>query len=270
MSTQQETAVKKGVVIISVALVAGGGAAMRIHAADAAPAQKSADMDDAAMMAAPGVVTPESLAATMQYTRDAAASLQGLNTQLAVSPQVEARVRTRYRAELPAQNPDIEEVVGLSPDQVNKLFDLLTEHNAAARRDTAAGASAKARDDRMRAEEAQLSKLLGTKYARWQEYRKGLPSRLQVRDLDAALIAYDLELGEARTKALMSALVAVQAQVGQSGGPYTEEGQRVLLDAAAPQLSAEQLEVYKKVLERQASRVRALAPAKQQTEEAEQ
>jgi hypothetical protein len=62
----------------------------------------------------------------------------------------------------------------------------------------------------------------------------------------------------------------VQAQVGQSGGPYTEEGQRVLLDAAAPQLSAEQLEVYKKVLERQASRVRALAPAKQQTEEAEQ
>lgn len=253
---------KKIFAILSVALVVYGGATMRAQAADAASAEKTQEMDDAAMMAAPGVVTPESLAATMRYTRDAAASLQGVNNQLSASPEVEARVRARYRAELPAQYPDIEDVLDLSLDQVNKLFDLLTEQNANARRDATAGASARVREDRLRAEDAQLSGLLGTRFPRWQEYRKALPSRLQVRDLGAALIAYDLDLSDAKSEALMAALIAVQAQVGQSGGPYTEEGQRILLDAASGQLSAEQLDVYKKVLERQAGRARALAPAK--------
>jgi hypothetical protein len=260
---EQEMTVKKIFAILSVALVVYGGATMRAQAADAASAEKTQEMDDAAMMAAPGVVTPESLAATMRYTRDAAASLQGVNNQLSASPEVEARVRARYRAELPAQYPDIEDVLDLSLDQVNKLFDLLTEQNANARRDATAGASARVREDRLRAEDAQLSGLLGTRFPRWQEYRKGLPSRLQVRDLGAALIAYDLDLSDAKSEALMAALIAVQAQVGQSGGPYTEEGQRILLDAASGQLSAEQLDVYKKVLERQAGRARALAPAKE-------
>ncbi len=260
-SAQRGNVVKTVVVICAVALIAlGGGAICAQEAtADSAARQASEDADaasDMAMMAVPGVMTSESLAATVRYAKDSDAALKQINTQLLESPEVQERLRVRFRDGLPAQYPDIDEVLDLSPEQVNKLFDLLTKQYLDGRRAANAGGDAKVQADRAKADEAQISALLGKKYAKWPEYKAGLPGRVQVRDLGAALIAYDLALSDAQIAALIPAINAVQGQLGASGGPFTAESHRKLLDAASPHLSAGQLEVYQKLLERQASRAR--------------
>lgn len=255
---------KKVAAMLSVALVALGGGATRAQEATAESSAKesSEDADDAndmAMMAVPGVVTSESLAATVRYAKDSDAALKEINAQLSESPEVQERLRVRFRNGLSAQYPDIDEVLQISPEQVNRLFDLLTKQYIEGRRDRNATAGSKALADRQKANEAQIATLLGKKYAKWPEYKAGLPGRVQARDLGAALIAYDIPLTDAQVEPLIAALNAVQGQLAASGGPYTPESHRKLMDAASAHLSAEQLEVLQKLLDRQASRARSPA-----------
>ena len=253
---------KSVVVILATALVTFDGSAARAQDAAAASsteaaAEKIEDPEEAALMA-PGALAPGSLGTRIQSTLDTATLAPNISNQLAEDPVIRERVRARFRADLPDQNPDIGDVLGLSQVQVEKLFDLLTRQNEDARRATAAGASAKANADRIRGDEAELTSLLGKKYPQWQKYRTEAPARMQIRDLNGALYAYDIPLSDAQTGQLMSAftLVAASRQSGQRDRAFTRESHGQLLEAATPHLSAEQLDVYRKVLDRQASRSR--------------
>jgi hypothetical protein len=246
----------KKLALLPVAMLAFGGGAVRAQDAAPAPAveQTSEQIDQAeidALMAPVGGLGNDALSGRIgDSLRDAVSSAE-VSNQLAQIPGVQERVRERFRKDLPAQYPDIGDVVGLSPVQVEKLFDLLTRQNEEARTSTASA------EERAKKEEAQLSSLLGSQYPKWQEYKVGLPARLQVRDLNAALIAYELELSDAQMETLMSALTVALRQGGPGMGSFNPESKRLLLDAAAPHLSPEQLEVYQKVLDRYATRARA-------------
>lgn len=259
---------KKVAMIPSIALLALGAAAIQAQTNASRPAaqptaekpEKPDEADAAAMLAVvPGAITSESLAAATRNAKDSAAASRELARQLSSSPEVQERVRARFRAGLPTQHPDIEEILSLSSKDVNRLFDLLARQNDELR----SAPDAKARAQRLQAHETELASMLGKKYERWRDYKAGLPLRLQVRDLGAALIADDIPLADARVEPLIAALVAAQKQISQNGGLSAPERDLKLLDAASTHLSPQQLEVYRKVLERQANRARALTQADQ-------
>jgi hypothetical protein len=253
--THRETTVKN-FMILSVALFAsGGGAALAGEAASNTPVEEtSEDIDDAevaALMAPASGLGTDALSGRIRETLQDAVSSQEVSNQLAQIPGVQERVRQRFRKELPAKYPDLGDVVGLTPPQVEKFYDLLTKQNDEARTSTATA------QDRAKKEEAQISTLLGSKYPKWQAYKTGLPARLQVRDLNAALIAYDLELSDPQMETLMSALTAALKQGGPDMGSFSPENKALLVAAATPHLSPEQLEVYQKVLDRYTTRARS-------------
>jgi hypothetical protein len=257
--------VNKVVMILSAVLVASGGGTLHAQeAAAASPAQAPpANPEkpvDTAMLALPGALTPESLAALTRGASDGAAASRELSRQLAASPEVQERLRVRFRTELPNQHPDIEEKVGLSSKEADRLFDLLGRQNDTARREAAAATATRTRAERIKAEEAEQATLLGNKYPKWRDYKAALPLRLQVKSLGDSLNADDIPLSDAKVEPLIAALVAAQKQIGPGGTPPTAESDRILLDAAAPFLSAPQLEVYRKILGRQPNRARSVPP----------
>ncbi len=251
----------KVVMILSAVVVASGGGAIHVYAADAAPAKPAPAAnpekeDAAAMLVRPGVITSESLEAATRSTGDSATASQQIANQVSANPRVLERLRVRIREQLPAQHPDIEEVLSLSTKEVNKLFDVLAKQGMEA---AGAGAGTKSAADRAKANEAELATLLGKKYPQWQAYKAALPLRLQVRDLGAALIAADIPMSDKKIEPLIAALAAVQKQNGQTGGVFSPESNAKLTEAAAAYLSPEQIEVYRKILERHASRARKAA-----------
>lgn len=242
--------------ILSATIVALGCSAVRAMEPTATPAteeetSRDIDAEVAALMAPVGGLTSEAISGRIRSALGDTASSDAANDQLAQIPGVQDRVRARFRQELPALYPDVAEEVGITLPQAEQLFDLLAKQNDEARTSTLS------QQERIQKEEAQFKSLLGNQYPNWQEYRVGLPARLQIRDLEAALIAYDLALSSAQIDALMSALTAVHTQEGFGVGSFTPEANRMQLDAAAPHLSPEQLDVYQKVLERYSTRARA-------------
>src|SRR5262245_33904050 len=127
-----EIAVKTAVVVLSVSLVALGGGMSRAQAA----AANSGKPDDASILTAPGVITPESLAEAARKAGDGTAGSNAVNNQLSASPEILERVRVRYRKELPLQYPDLDTVLALAPKDLERLFDLMARQNDDMRRET--------------------------------------------------------------------------------------------------------------------------------------
>jgi len=185
------------------------------------------------------------------------------------SPENVERTKLFFKAQLPTQYPDIGKVLGLSPDEVDRLYELLAEQNANRQRTMGmpageGGASALART--MQEQQGELQSLLGSKYAKWQEYNTELPTRRQVKDLAAVLGSAGAPLSDAQSNSLIPALAAVerrntQERMAQSGPPslaatmtrYSPEANQKILDAAAPHLTPQQLESYRQMLERQSN-----------------
>jgi hypothetical protein len=187
------------------------------------------------------------------------------------SPESVARSKVSFKAQLPTQYPDVGKVLGLSPEEVDRLYELLAEQNANRQRAMGmpagdGGPSALART--MQEQQSELQSLLGSKYPKWQEYNTELPTRRQVKDLAAVLGSAGAPLGDAQSNSLIPVLAAVekrntqermamvqpgQASLGSTMTRYSPEANQKLLDAAAPHLTPQQLESYRQMLERQSS-----------------
>lgn len=94
--------------------------------------------------------------------------------------------------------------------------------------------------------------MLGGKYPQWNAYKTELPSRHQVKDLAAVLMAGGMPLNEAQTGLPTSALVSAQNSVYQMAGPvWSPEERQILIDAASHCLGPDLLAAYRQMLERQ-------------------
>jgi hypothetical protein len=181
------------------------------------------------------------------------------------APEIQESIRRTRRALLPSQYPDVGEVVGLSPEEVARLFDLLERRSADLSRSMIQAENHDPTEQRKIT--AEMRDLLGVRYPRWQQYQKELPVRRQASELTAALSNRGIPLDDATSKALVSGLVAEMNKVNEmsprvnsatsdrvqspEGSDLAAQGDRWRVDAASPYLTPAQLEVYRQMVEKQ-------------------
>lgn len=187
------------------------------------------------------------------------------------SPEGQARLRASMRGLVESSFPDLDQVLGLTTAENDKLIDLLTmqqlrgsstlapEHESAQERE--------ARQQRgQETNGAELQALLGSKYPKWQDYQETVTIRLQGRDLRVVLESAGIALTQTQERTLIDALVAELRSINQTaqrnslGVPVQlrPESRERLLYAATPYLSMQQLDQYKALLERQAALIEAI------------
>lgn len=188
------------------------------------------------------------------------------------SPENQAKARALYRAQLPVKYPDVAESLGLSKDEAEKLFDLLAKQYDELRRDvrvaSTEGETSLQVIGRKSAEgQNELALLLGDKYAQWKQYLSEQPTRQQLRDLAAVLNSSGIpQLTDSQNRSVVYALMEAQKRFEQESmksvppaeartrvrNVYSPERNVKLLEAASSYLTAQQLDAYKEMLERQA------------------
>lgn len=247
-------------------------------AGDMAPATPPAPASSAAL-----AVEAAALTNRMEVIR------AGIDTS---SPEAVARRRQTTRLLLAGSNPDIDEALGLSPEEGQKLLDMLAAHQEGMSEAFGFGkdnATVSPQDraarvrERQQANEAELQAMLGSKYAQWQDYSQTRVAWQQRRDLRAVLNAAGAPLTDAQDRSLIAALSTEHRSINQerneaaaqsrSGADvlfvrYTPEGRQRLLDAAAPHLSPQQLEGYRGMLERAAAQEQLTAASMRAAAEA--
>ncbi|HWL62642.1 MAG TPA: hypothetical protein VNQ32_07585 [Steroidobacteraceae bacterium] len=194
------------------------------------------------------------------------------------SPEAKARRKETGYLLMRSSNPGVEEALGLSAAELEKLLNLLAAQQERSSevfdraREQGNQASSQAvvsagLDEHRRASEAELQELLGAKYPQWQDYERTRAAWSQGRDLRAVLDAAGTPFTPTQERAVISALAAEQRSFNQSREGATQpvsanspERRQRRLDAAAPHLSPQQLESYREMLDRAAAQERVLVP----------
>lgn len=198
------------------------------------------------------------------------------------SPERVAQRRRTTRVLMETSNPDVGEALGLTPDEEDKLLDLLVQNqertsavfNAAMEPNGATsvqdrGAALQAAQQE---NEAEIQAMLGSKYSQWKDYNETRMAWQQRRDLRAVLDAGGIPLTDAQSKALIGALSAEHREFSRQTREAVSQGQPVsarmarqsperrqrLLDAATPHLSPQQIEGFRGMLDRAAEQERAM------------
>jgi hypothetical protein len=197
--------------------------------------------------------------------------------QQVLSPEGRAQSKSHLRERLKFQYPDVDQALGLTTEEADKLLDLIADQrmrsssvmvmspkNAQERE----AAQRRARETAER-EDAELQALLGSKHVGWKDYQEILPAWVQRRELRAVVNAAGFPLTNTQDDALINALSAEQRIInqtrtsttqGNSNGllaQYTPENRQRLVDAVAPYMSPQQLDGYKGLLERKAAQEQA-------------
>lgn len=192
---------------------------------------------------------------------------EALNT-----PEARQVVSGMVRAFLPMMLPDLAKELNLSPAEMDKFMELLSRQTDGVIGQFAGGASAQqmaGNVEEMRQKgDAEIAAFLGDKYPQWKEYEGSLQARQQVNQLQTTLAASGNKLSDAQTRPLIAALSAEQKRIAQDAASNsatqsatpeerrqlaqqrTTENNRRLVDAAAPYMTAQQLEAYKASLNR--------------------
>lgn len=289
-------------VLLGIALILVGGAAIHFRREAAAGRQQIAGLQAqlqelqarpvvSAMMPQPppiaasaapvsGPAAGSSPQPAVEATRNMLSVMQAQES----SPEQAAQRMATTRMLMERSFPDLDDALGLSPEEARKLVDLLAQQQErssaafrAARESGNPGAAAADAQERQRTEQAELQALLGSKYAQYQDYRDTLPVWQQRRDLRAVLDAEGAPLTDTQSKALMGALQSEQRRITQElrqaasqGAAFSipnrnsaERNQR-LLNAAAPHLTPQQLDGYRGMLDRAAAREQAMLGSLQQ------
>ncbi len=198
--------------------------------------------------------------------------MDALRAQMS-SPEGMARRRESNRQAIRSANPDVSEALGLAPEEAERFLELLVTQqersfaifeNAREAGAPASSAAAEFEENR-RNDESELQALLGSRYPQWQDYQQTRGVWQQRRDLRAVLDAAGTPLADAQGRSLIAALAAEQRSISQTRSAaaqpfaqYAPERRQRLLNAAAPHLSAQQLESYRQMLERAAMQERAM------------
>ncbi len=180
------------------------------------------------------------------------------------------------RAALAQNFPDLAKELNLTPEQTDKMLDLISKYQLASLDNIlGGGADAAGRRDLQstvqendRKRDAEINALLGdAKYQQWKEYEGSLPARQQVSRLSQAVASSGQPLGQQQEKQLIAALAAEQKRQAEqarqlappagSSAPRdpmammeenmrrTEENNRRSLEVASSYLNPQQLDVLR-------------------------
>ena len=233
---------------------------------------------------APTTDTPATPGAARQPAagRAAAAALISGIRETMSSPEGQEMARAQARRFLPQRYPGLGKALNLTPDQENKLFDLLARQQADQSANTLAlltGGGARdpgaiqemqrQRQELQQANSSEVAAMLGSKYPQYQEYQESLPQRQQVTQLQTLLSSSGNALSDAQADSLTTALAAEQRRISQESGSATgltveqrlqrnaDNNQR-LVNAASAHLNSQQLDSYQKMLDQQQNMGNAL------------
>lgn len=248
-----------------------------------------------AAAAAPPATTPAEKAASSAPAaeRTSAAAVQDLMAVIQAqrsSPEAMAQRRLTGRVLMEGSNPDVREALGLTPDEADKLLDLLVTHQErtselfplSGNSTMTPAERAAAVQARQRENEAELQAMLGSKYDQWKDYNETRAAWQQRRDLRAVLDAGGMPMTDVQSKSLIAALSAEQRShtqqirdaANQGRLPpsevmarYTPERRQQYLDTAAPHLSPQQLEGYRGMLERAAAQEQSMLSTLQRAQD---
>lgn len=173
--------------------------------------------------------------------------------------------------------PDLAAELGLTPAQAEHFLDVFATQQGESSTQfmgLMAGSSLDAGQrrqlqqqmlDKERADQEELRRMLGSKYPRWEEYQSTAEARQQVNELRTGLAAIGKPLTEPQSKALVIAFAADASRLREEDQLWVTtsaarnspnlmrermereiEGQRRLVDLAAPHLDAAQLEHFRR------------------------
>lgn len=243
------------------------------------PAAQSAIAPAAGSSLPPPSGSPVSAAAVLAFEELAAATRERME-----SPEGRAQRMQTRRMLIERTNPDIGEAVGLSPEETERLTDLLARQQA--RMPSTSGSSPQEFSARMeeerRTSEMELRELLGSKYPAFRDYQETRTVWLDRSNLRAVLDAAGAPLTEAQGRALVAAWSVEQRDINQrrrdvlrtgTSAPEllltnTSERRERMLNAAAPHLSPLQLESYRGMLDRAARQEESTRSMLQSTRDA--
>jgi hypothetical protein len=200
------------------------------------------------------------------------------------TPEGRDAMRSMMRGMMEQQYPDIERELGITEQEKNKLFDLLSDveqddfdvsadfaQDPAARRE-----SQRKMAESQRNQEAKVSALLGARYPKWEEYQSTVEARQQVDQLRLALSVTSTPLTETQSKQLVTAFAAEHKRNDKETRDWSTSSAAInspdmmqetmkrevnaqtrLVDVAAPVLDAAQLARYKRQVDQQIAMMRA-------------
>lgn len=210
-------------------------------------------------------------------------------------PEYRKAMLAQMRMTLPTNYPGLAEELGLSPEQADRLFDLLAENQMELQANSPT-VSANGQIDQTQLQELQriqqelrgkqdaaLSAMLGEeRMSRWKEYQQTQSSRLRVQQLGRTLDAMGVPLTSAQMRPLTEAMAAEQTRQrqemqsmlrelrpnqqpdGQFNARLQDENfkrqadsNRRLVDVAAAHLNPRQLELFRASLDQQLAMSRA-------------
>jgi hypothetical protein len=215
-----------------------------------------------------------------------AASMAAVVQQMMSTPEGREFARATTRMTLEERYPDLATELGLSPEDADKLLDLIAAHQTDGAMDllelegspdrAARADMARQLAQRQQAYEGEVATLLGDRYGKWQEYERGAMerqretlARRQLEQLRSAVSPAGNAVSDAQLQALHAALEAEQDRINQESrglGMQQElqrlaEDHRRLIDVASAHLNAQQLEGYRRHLQQQADMARMMMGA---------
>lgn len=246
-------------------------------AASATPAPPAAGTGEAA--ATPALERPPAPQNVASFILD--------QQEMMKDPEYRKARLAQMRMTLPQNYPGLIDALGLSPEEADKLYDLLAEQqlemsdttmlmatvNGVAPDPAVMEDANRRRMETQRRHEEALASTLGGRYPQWQEYQQTRGARQQVVQLGRTMEAAGLPLTPEQSRPLVDLYIAEQRRQREestqifatmrSGGAVDQarmmeesfrlqtESNRRVLEAARPHLSAQQLNALQASLEQQ-------------------
>lgn len=243
-------------------------------------------------------------AATRTRAPDAAQIAALTQQELLKDPEYRKAMAGMMRSTMEQSYPGLAEELGSDKEELDRLLDLVAEHqmamtaqsqpfNAEMQRDQAALQQRMSEQQALRRQQDEaIRALLGeAKFAKWQDYQQTRSPRMQASSYANNLAQAGLPLSGAQSKALTTVMIAEQRSMqqdlrtlssrnatGQQSPEQVREAfmnrqldsNRRILEAATPHLNAQQLAALRTQFEQQDAITRASARASEATRQQRQ
>ena len=212
---------------------------------------------------------------SQRQMRDRMRAAMAQQQELMNNPEYRAAMREQRKIGMRQMYPELEEATGMSRDQADRLFELLTDQQMndmdnQPRADGDTRQWIQQLQQRQRELDSQLAAELGSDtYNKWKEYQGSLPARFQVRSLNAQLGSAGVPLRGEQAENLVAALRGaytsmapnaaqqprnMRSAAGVSFGGATagsDEFAQRQREAVRPILTPQQFAEYEKIQEQQ-------------------
>lgn len=256
------------------------GAPVAVAPSAATPAVEASAAAPPQVAAAPPRSSPQPAQAPRTAAGDSERSPVAAMVETMLAPEGREAMNSMLRGVIAQLYPDVEQALGLTAEEKEKLFELLIREQGGSSADALALLNAGGNDpaaareiqrkvaEQQAESQRELAALLGSKYPKWEEYKSEASARVLLNQLRPMLAASGNPLTEVQEKALVKAFAGELARnekderewmltaadspdMMQESMQRALKQQRNLVDLAKPHLNDAQLAQYRRLAEQQ-------------------